>query len=498
MAELVDALDLGSSAARRGGSTPSIRTKKTLDHDSMFIELEGFFTLLQNHLKYIALNITLDNSNSTDAVLKVSLTAEDYKPGVEKKTKEYGRKASIKGFRQGKVPAGIIQKMYGPSILLDEINSLVGQNLQKYIADNKLNIIGEPLPLQKEDEELDLKIGNNFEFDYEIGLIPEFTLDFDKSVDQMNVVPSDEDIDKTVENITEQAAENQEVEIAEQDDILSGLLKIETEEEPLKVVIDTKNVESDKAKAFFVGLKKDGKKTFDLRVAFPTDKEVATLLNKSEEEVAEINGKGQLRVEEISRKVPAELNQELFDKVFGAEEGIADLDAFKAKIKEQLSENFNEQAKSLANKDIQDVFAKESAIEVPLAFFKKWVLINDKNLTEEKLEQNFDKYLEDLKWMLISDKLATENEIKVEGEEVRKEAEKTIENQFMMYGMGAEQLGDKFNEFVDQYLKEENGKNYLNLYHNLRSHKVVEVIREKISIKEKAVDIEKFKKSLEN
>ena len=444
------------------------------------------------------MDITLNNSNSQDAVLKVSLTAEDYKPGFDQKTKEYGKKANIKGFRPGKVPAALIHKMYGPSILLDEINNLVGKNLQKYIEDNKLNIIGEPLPVQKENDELDLVVGNDFEFDYEIGLVPEFALDFSKEVEQLKVQPSDEDIDKTVENITEQAAESKDVEVSENDDIISASLKLEADEEATKIIVDTKELSSDQAKALFAGLKVEDKKSIDLRLAFPSDSELAKLLNKTEEEVAEIKGEVEITVEAVQRKIPAELNQELFDKVFGKEEEIADLDAFKAKIREQLEENFNEQAKSLADKSIQDVFSKESEISVPVEFFKKWVLLNDKNLTNEKLEENFDKYLEDLKWMLISDKVAKENEIKVEGPEVRKAAEGVIENQFLMYGMGLDQFGDRIDEFVNEYLKAENGKNYSNLYHSLLSTKVIDVIREKITIAEKAVDIEKFKKSLEN
>ncbi|BDD08631.1 trigger factor [Fulvitalea axinellae] len=441
------------------------------------------------------MEFNLEKSTATDAVLKVKLAAEDYQAGFNNKVKDYCKQASIKGFRPGKVPAGIIKKMYGESILVEEINRLLGPAVQNYIKENKLSIIGEPLP-KGTDTAYEWKEGNEFEFSFELGLVSDFSLNLETTVEGLSVKVSDEDVEQSIEDLKQQLGERTTPEEAGEEDMIFGDLKIEGEEQPVKVMIEIKDLATKTGKAIFTGLKKDEVKTFDIRKAYRSNEKLAKFLNRSEEEVKEIQGEVELTVISINSNAVAEMNQEFFDKVVGPDT-VSNEEEFRAKVKELLEGNYEQGAAVELNGAIRNKLVSETEIEFSPEFFKKWLLTNNKELEAEKVDAEFDKYVDELKWMLIMDRIAEENEVVVEQEEIREAAAASIRNQFAMYGMPTDQLDENIDAFVQNYLTGENGqKNYLDTYQQARTGKVFEVIKEKVTVETKEVTAEEYKKKI--
>ncbi|MCG8477223.1 MAG: trigger factor [Cytophagales bacterium] len=437
------------------------------------------------------MDIRLDKSTATSAVLKVTVTTEDYQAGVDKRAKDYSKKANIKGFRPGKVPMGMIKRMYGQSLLVEEINELLGQSVNNYIRENEVQIIGEPLPMPAEN--IDWKEGNTFEFSYELGLVGDFTLNLDQNIEGYEVEVGDEDINTSIEDLKAQLGERTNPEEAGEEDMIFGDLTIEGEEKPVKAMVEIADLATKTGKSIFIGLKKDEEKTFDIRKAYRSNEKVAKFLNRPEEEVKDLNGEVTLKVISINGKVEAELNQEFFDKVVG-KDIVSNEEEFRAKLKEILEGNYKNQISNLVDGKLREALVANTEIEIPEEFFKKWLLASQKDLTEEKVTADWDKYTEELKWMQITDRIASENNIDVTAEEIKATAETTLRNQLMMYGLPTDQLDDNMADFVENYLKGENGQNYMNTYHQVRMGKVFDIVKEKINLETKKVSVEEFKK----
>lgn len=444
------------------------------------------------------MDITLDKKGNTAASIKINLKEEDYQPKIEEKVKEYRKKANLKGFRPGKVPAGIIKKMYGKAIKVEEINQMLSESLPKFIQENDLKLVGEPLPDIESAKDIDWENQQEFEFVYEVGFVNDFTYELSDQVKvtQYNIKVADKDIQETIDNLKDQFAGHEHVEKSEKGDLLVG--KITQEDGELSndnARIDLSQYEEAQVKQF-IGAAKGDSIAFDIREIFPEDYQVAPLLDKKSEEVKEVAGTFQFQVEDIQRKKPAELNQELFDQVFG-KDAVSNEEEFTNKVKETLEENFQKETQNLLNRDIRDHIVENTNIEIPNEFLKKWLLSKyEGQLTEEQVDKEFDDYLKELKWSLISNKIAEDKEIQVENEDVKAEARKLIEAQLGQSGL-LEQLGDNLDPFVDNYLKGDNGNNYMNVFNQARSEKIFQVIRETITIEEQEVDLDGFKEKVQ-
>jgi trigger factor len=265
------------------------------------------------------LEITLDKTNNTEGLIKIKLTEGDYQPKVEEKVKDYARKASIKGFRQGKVPTGMIKKMFGKSILVEEINHLLSHKLSDYIKENNLKILGEPIPNQEKALTIDWDEQKSFEFEYQIGMVEEFKYDLSSKV-KVKSFPIEVDektIQETVADLKQRFGKVNYPETSEVGDNLFGELRAtEGDFSRENALIATDKVEKKEQKRF-VGLKKEDEVTFDIRKIYADESLRAELLGHDGEETVEAKGEYLLKINTISRTEPAELNQELFDRVFG-------------------------------------------------------------------------------------------------------------------------------------------------------------------------------------
>ncbi|RAV99917.1 trigger factor [Pseudochryseolinea flava] len=440
------------------------------------------------------MEITLNKTNSTEGLIKIKLTEGDYQPSVEEKVKDYAKKANIKGFRQGKVPSGVIKKMFGKSILVDEINSLLTSKISDYIKDNNLKILGEPLPNQEKSRDIDWDTQKDFEFEYQIGMVDEFSYDLSSKV-KVTSHPINVDqavIDDTISDLKKRFGKVSYPETSEAGDNLFGELTGANDFKREYAFIDTTKVEKKEQKKF-VGLKKEDSVDFDIEKAISESAAISQLLGIPEEEAKDARGKYTLKVTNISRTEPAEVNTELFDRVFGKDAVTTEAD-FLGKVKETISDNYKRESEHFLDHNIEDYFINHTNITLPSDFLKTWLKATSKGeITDAVLDNEFNAYVRGLKWDLIKNKIADDNKIEVTTDEVRAKAKEMILAQFGGQAF-AEQLGDRMDAIADNYLRNENGQNFMKLFNQLRHERILKFIKEKISVQEKPVSVEEFKK----
>ncbi|WP_299819175.1 trigger factor [uncultured Pontibacter sp.] len=436
------------------------------------------------------MNITLNQTDSTNAQLKVVLEEADYAPKVDQQVKEFSKKAQIKGFRPGKVPAGLVKKMYGKSILVDEINKMLQEEISKYIKDNDVKLLGEPLP-ELNHAEIDWDNQKSFEFTYAVGLLPDFNLPLDKSVEGYAIEVDQKTIDEAYENLKRQFGKTVNPETSEEGDFISGELKQVDGEFQSKTLIPTTRVVEGKEQ--FVGVKEGDVIKFDIRKAFGDDNAaLAHVTGLSKEVVADLNGEFEFTIDKINRTESAELNQELFDKLFGKDE-VKTEEEFDAKIRETIKENYEREADNLLYRNIMDTLIDNVEVEIPTEFFKRWIQVtNEGKLTAEQIEENFDKYVRELKWSMIKNKVVEQNDLKVSNEEVVNATKEKMLAQFNMPEV-PEELMESMNNYANQYLQQENGRNYINEYEQLLAEKVLAKLKEQLTVVEKTVTAEDFR-----
>jgi trigger factor len=442
------------------------------------------------------LDIVLDKSTATEGQIKITLKEKDYQPKVEEKVKDYSKKANIKGFRPGKVPPGLIRKLYGKSILVEEINEILSKSITDYIKENKIKLIGEPLPNHEKTATIDWDNQKEFEFEYEIGLVAEFDLKLSQKIKAYEIQADKKTIATTLENLKKQYGQYSEPEEVQAGDDMFGELTQEESDYKEEIWITASQLK-DKEQKNFAGLKKDATIDIDPKKIFVNETTASTILRKPEEEIKKLSGLFQFKINKINRVEPAYLNQELFDKVFG-KDVVKTEEEFMNKLKETLEKNYNQEAKNYTFKLMQDKMLETTKIEVPDTFYKKWILVSNKDkISEEDLTKDFEDYIKELKWSLIVNKVAEENDIKVEHPEVVTSAKEQITAQFASYGM-SENLSENLDAFAENYLQGNDGQNYLNTYNKVRHDKIMDFMYEKMDITFKKVNPDEFSKIVAN
>jgi trigger factor len=442
------------------------------------------------------LDITLDKKSNTEASIKINLKEEDYQSQFEEKIKEYRRKANLKGFRPGKVPPGIIKKMYGKAIKVEEINQLISQALPNYIKEQDLKIVGEPLPNYDDAESIDWENQKEFEFVYEVGFVNDFTYDLDNlNIARFKLKLTDEELNETIDNLRNQFSQTENVEEVGAEDIINGKLTQQEGELENETSIDLKELDETQSKAF-VGAKKGDTVTFNIRETHPEDTDVAVLLSKNPEEVAEVTGDFVFTIETILRRKPADMDQEFFERVFG-KDSVQSEDEFREKVRETMQENYDRETHNLLMLDIRNKLVDNTDFEVPQDFLKRWLMEkNEGSISEEQVEKEFDAYVRDLRWNLIINKISEDKDIKAEHEDVKAKARELIEEQLGQSGL-LQQLGDNLDPFVDNYLQGDNGNNYMQVYNQARTEKIFAFVEENATIEEKEITVEEFKEEVD-
>ncbi len=449
------------------------------------------------------MNVIRENKDELNAILKIKVDKQDYTPEVEKTLKDYRKKANVKGFRVGMAPMGMIKKLYGKSVLLDEVNKLVSKSLTDYIREEKIKILGEPMPSEEGQKQIDFDKDEDFEFSFDIGLTPEFELKLSKR-DKLtfNLIKVDDDmIEKTIENHKMQGGSNQEVDKAEEKDIVKGKFEqldadgnvneqgVITED----AIFAVDRVEEESIRALVIGAKKDSIIDFELKKAFSNTADIASMLRIDKEKVAGLDGNFRFTIKSISRHVPAEVNQDLFDKIYG-KDAVKSEEEYKNRIIEDIKAELIYQSDFRFGMDVKDKLVKKANITLPDAFLKRWLVAVNKDLTAEQVEKDYANMQTEFAWQLIKNKIIEEQEIKVEEADILNEAKQSILAQFKQYGIG--NLPDEQLEpYAKQVLQQEQERN--RIVEQLYEKEVVTYVKNTIKVEEKEIDAEAFSKLFE-
>ena len=437
------------------------------------------------------MNISLEKSTPVNARLVVSIAEADYKPQVDKKLKDYRKQASIKGFRPGMVPAQLIQKMYGKSLLIDEINQFLGKTVQEYIRENSLSIVGDPMPIQDEQEVIDWDNQKEFEFAYNLGLSGDFTVDFDKipAVKTYDIQAGEKELNETLENIMKNGGEQINPDAVEDGDMIFGTFT--QGEWTEKSAIPMKSIK-DEAKSTFIGAAKEATLTFDVQNTFVDEKSIELATGNK----TGLTGDVSFMIEDITRTAPAEMNQAFFDKILG-EGKVSSEEEFRKEVMNIIQSNYKRESEYLMKIDAEKALLDNVSIELPDEFLKNWlVTINEGKFTPEQIDADFENVKKDLRWTLIKNEIATKNDIKVEYEEVLAKTKDMIRGQFgMMGGMGNDNSMD---EMIDRiatgYLTDKNKQdNFRKMFDEVFTAKISDAIVANMKIENKTINVEEFK-----
>jgi len=446
-------------------------------------------------------DITLEKASDTNASLKIVLTPDDYKPEVDKKLKDYGRKVQLKGFRPGHVPASLIQKMYGKSILVDEINSMLSKTVSQYIRENKLQVVGDPVPNREEADAIDWDNQTDFAFSYTLGLASEFDIDFNDlpSVNQYDIQAGEAEVNSTVADLQQRFHTHTHGEEVADGDTIYGELKQVNGEFTAKTAFPM-NQMAEEAKPSFVGKKKGEVVTFTLEQAFPDEKARANATGVKKEEAAELTGEFMFEIDDITRHVPAELDQEFFDKVLGVG-AVESEEQFREKVIEIIKGNYARESAQLLRLDIEKMLLDNTPILLPDEFLKNWLLeVNEGKFTPDQVDEQYDDFTKSVKLQLIKNKIADKADIKVDFEEVLEVTRQMVREQFGFMNSEDDEMNKTIDRIARNYLLDEknNGQNYTSTFNRVFDDKVIDYAKSQLTITTQDVTVDEFKALVEN
>jgi trigger factor len=441
------------------------------------------------------MNITRENIDSLNATVRIDIIKTDYEEKVDKKLREYRRTASIKGFRPGHVPLPMIKKLYGPSVLVDEINKIVSENLSDFIKKENIDILGDPMP-KNDSTSFDPESSEDFSFTFELGLAPEFDVNLTKKqkLTRYIIEPDAKMIADYVDNYARRHGHFISAEKSEEKDVLKGMVKsadgtITNEEATLSIDV----VKDDRAKSDFLGKSAGDTVSFDIRTAFPNDYEIAGLLRKKKDEVSDVSGEFTITVSEVSRFVPADNDKDLWDKVYG-EGTVNTAEEFEAKVTDEIREYFNRETEYKLRTDARNAVLQKTPFDLPDEFLKRWLVKVNEKTTAEDIEKDYDHFRDDLRWQLIKNKIAKTNEVRLTDDEILNEAKAFTRAQFSQYGLYYA-TDEQITSFAKDMLKKEDDSH--RIAEKVLDTKVLDIVIEAMKVEDKTVSIEEFNKLFE-
>jgi len=443
------------------------------------------------------MEVVKNQIDELNATLTVTVKNSDIAENVEKTLKEYRRKANVPGFRPGNVPMGLIKKMYGNAVIADELNKTVSGSLSDFLVSEKLNILGDPLP-GEDQEQIDWGKQEQYNFIFDIALSPEFELKLSKKdkITRYGIKVDDDMIEKYVNGYRQRFGKFEEVEKSKKTSMLSVSLHelddsgelveegVGSEEASLSIkVINDKKIEKS-----LVGLSKNDVLDIDIKKALPNDTEISSLLKIKKEEVEKINSMFRMTVKEVKEFKDAEMDQEFFNSCFG-ENAVKDEKEFRNRVIEDIKASFSRETKYKLLLDTKEKLTKKADFKLPEDFLKRWLKATNKELTDEQIEKEFEWFIQDLKWTLIKNKIAKENELKVTEEDLKKAAKQQILAQFSQYGMSY--IPDEYLEkYAKEMLEKEGEAN--KLHEQEIEEKVIDFVAETIKVEDKEVSMDDF------
>ena len=438
------------------------------------------------------MDITRENTDALNAVVKVDIIADDYQPKVDKILVDYRKKADIPGFRKGHVPMGMIKKQYEKSVMIDEVNKLLQDSLNKYLTEEKIEILGNPIPKSQENFTWDTK---NFSFEFELGLVPQFEVNLTskKKITQYVINADDSLIDKEIENLQSRYGKMSAVDIINENTNVTGTFVNEEKEIENKSTINLSDIKGKTNLKKFVGSKVGDVIELKTKSLFSDDSKLMGALGLSNEEIEGLNIKVLFTIEETTEIELADLDQELFDKLFtdGSVKSVTEL---RNKIKEDAEKQFLQQADQQLLNSVTEFLIDNTSFDLPSEFLQKWLATaGEKQLTPEEAAEEYNKSEKGLRYQLIQEKILKENDIKLDYEELKEYAKGFIRTQMAQFGnMNPEdaELDDIANRILSN--QEEAKK----LQDQLMSQKLMTFYKEKMTFKTKKVTYEGFIKEV--
>jgi trigger factor len=450
------------------------------------------------------MNITFENPDKVNGLLTITLEKDDYQEKVEKTLKDYRKRAQVPGFRPGMVPMGMIKKQYGAAVKVDEINRLLGEKVTGYIRENKIQMLGEPLASEKQEPQ-DLEKDGPFTFMFDIAVAPEFKAELTSKdkIDYYAIKVDDKLLDQQVAMYASQHGEMEKAEVFSGNDTLTGdLRQLDENGNTLEGGITTDSsmimpayIKAEDQKKLFDGCKPGDVITFNPKKAYPdNDAEVAALLKVEKDAVKELTSDFSYQVTEIRHFQPAEVNQQLFDRVFG-EGAVSNEKEFRQKISEMVQPQLAMNSDYKFQLDLRAYMEKKvGELQFPEALLKRIMLQNNKDQGADFVEKNFEGSIRELKWHLIKEQLVAAQEIKVEEADLKAIAKESVRQQFAQYGMSDVPDDVLENYAAEQMKKRENMESYVD---RAIDQKLVQKLKTVVKLNEKSVTLEEFNKLMQ-
>jgi len=446
------------------------------------------------------MNITQKDAGELLNILTISIEEADYKERVNNLLKDYRKKADMKGFRKGMVPMGLVKKMYGTAILVEEINKIVSENLSKHLIENKVNILGEPLPSETDQKPIDWENQTTFEFAFDIGYAPEFELDVTEKdkVKYYTIAVDDKMIDTQVENFASGYGSMQDKEIVTDKSKAQGNIVelddkgnvVENGIETLDAMLLVSMIKDEEIKNKFIGANKNEIIAFNLRNAFPNDAEISSLLGIEKNIAEKINSDFQITINKITEHVPMEVGEELFKVAFPDDE-VKDEKEFRLKLKEKIAEGLLNESNYRFQIDAKKYILDKIKFNLPVEFLKRWLDAVNEKLTREEIDRDWTGFEEDLRWQLIKSKFAKEQNIEIDDSKILAEAKAATMVQLQQYGMS--NLPDEQVEvFAKQLLENKEQANQLE--ERAYENEIMNLLRTIVTLDKKEISSDEFQK----
>ncbi len=452
------------------------------------------------------MNITKDQIDDLNAVITVTIEKPDYEERVDNVLKDYRRKARFDGFRPGKVPQGLVNKMYRKPVLAEEINKVLAESLTNYLVEEKLNILGEPLPNEQHPLSIDWDNDTEFKFVFDVGIAPDLNI----TVGDQDQVPfytirvDDEEINHQIERMAKRFGSLLD---AEQVDDLNETLKVAfqelnpdgtTSENGVNVeetTISLEFIKDEESRNKFKGLKKDDQLVLNINKAFENETDRAAMLRIDKSRLEGMNPDFNVKILSVSRFVDAEVNQDLFNKAYGPDT-VKSEEEFRSKIAEELKKAYDRNSDYRFRLDVRQYLLGKFTQSLPDAFLKRWLLhTNEGKVTMEQIEKDYEHFTEDLRWQLIKGKITRDNEIKINQEELQDHIAESIRQQFAQYYGIADVPADMLDKYAKESMAREDERNRYT--ESLNENKVFDWLQKTVKLDTKEVSLEDFNKLFE-
>jgi trigger factor len=441
------------------------------------------------------MNITQESTGDLTAVVKLELVKDDYEKQVNAILKDYQRNAKMSGFRPGKVPIGMIKKMYGKAVLAEEVNKIISENLQNYLTDNNIKTLGHPLPNQDKQEMINFDEQDTFDFYFDIALQPEISLELSDKIkmDYYKIKVDEASIDKYIDDLRKKNGKPVNPEKSEEGDILKGkIIELDKQGKPMEEGISNETsigvdyIKTKTAKKEFIGRLAGDKIVFNPVKATENITEAASMLGIDSKQAEQLKSDFEFTVETITRYEPAEMNESFYAAIF-PNETFKDEAAFRERLGKELEKSFANESDRLFMRHTADNFIDDLKISLPDEFMKRWLLESgESKIKEEDIDKHYDEYARALKWQLIEGKIAEDHDIKVTPDDVRAE----IMGYFQSSGDVDEEMQKRLDEIADNIMQ--NQEEVKRIYDQLFDNRMRDLLKSTLKLKDKEISYDEF------